>query len=36
MLGFVVLVVVMGMRVNRYFIRDPHYLFQNTVTAQPK
>jgi hypothetical protein len=35
-LGFVVLVVVMGTRVNRYFIREPHYLFQNNATAQSK
>jgi hypothetical protein len=35
-LGFVVLVVVMGIRVNRYFIREPHYLFQNNATAQSK
>jgi hypothetical protein len=34
-LGFVVLVVVMGGRLNRYLIREPHYLFQ-AATAQTK
>jgi Domain of unknown function (DUF4395) len=34
-LGFVVLVVVMGVRLNRYLTRDPHYLFQS-ATAQTK
>lgn len=37
-LGFVVLVVLMGARLNRYLVRDPHYLFQaaTAATAQTK
>ena len=35
-LGFMVLVVVIAVRLNRYLIREPHYLFQNTATAQSK
>jgi len=35
-LGFVVLVVVMAVRLNRYLVREPHYLFQNNATAQSK
>jgi hypothetical protein len=33
---FVVLAVGMGVRLNRYLVKEPHNLFQNTVTAQPK
>jgi Domain of unknown function (DUF4395) len=32
-LGFVVLVVVMGVRLNRYLVKDPHYLFQAATAA---
>jgi Domain of unknown function (DUF4395) len=35
-LVFGVLVGVMGIRFNRYFIREPHYLFQSNATAQSK
>jgi hypothetical protein len=35
-LGFVVLVSVMGMRFGGYFSRAPHYLFQKNVTAKTK
>jgi hypothetical protein len=34
-LGFVVLVVVIGVRLNRYLIKEPYYLFQ-TATAKSK
>jgi Domain of unknown function (DUF4395) len=35
-LVFGVLVGVMGFRFNRYFVKDPHYLFQSNATAQSK
>jgi hypothetical protein len=35
-LAFGVLVGVMGYRFNRYFVKDPHYLFQSNATAQSK
>jgi hypothetical protein len=35
-LAFGVLVGVMGFRFNRYFVKDPHYLFQSNATAQSK
>jgi hypothetical protein len=35
-LVFGLLVGVMGMLVNRYFIKEPHYLFQTNATAQTK
>jgi hypothetical protein len=35
-LVFVVFVGVLAIRYNRFFSKDPHYLFQNNATAQSK
>jgi hypothetical protein len=35
-LVFGVLVGIMGARFNRYFVKDPHYLFENNATAKNK
>src|SRR5580658_1297382 len=35
-LVFGVLVGMMGIRFNRYFVKDPHYLFQSNATAQSR
>jgi hypothetical protein len=35
-LVFGVLVGMMGVRFNRYFVKDPHYLFQSNATAQSR
>ena len=35
-MAFALFVVVLAVRYNQYFSREPHYLFQNTVTAKTK
>ena len=35
-MAFAVFVGLLAMRYNRYFRREPHYLFQNTATAKTK